>query len=483
MQFASSFRIIGILLVIFSLLHLPPMLVSLWYNDHEFTAFGQAFCLTLATGAAIWLVFYNQRRELRVRDGFFIVVVLWTVLSLFGALPFLLSINHDINFIDSFFESVSGLTTTGTTILVGLDEFPKSILYYRAQLQFIGGMGIIVLAVALLPIFGIGGLQLYRAEITGPVKDNKLTPRIKETAKVLWLVYVGLTLVCMISYWWAGMTLFDSICFAFSTISTGGYAPYDMNIGYYPEPHFLLLATFFMLLGGINFALHFSVFRNFDPKIYWKDTETREFIIIVTVLALICWMSLNYFHNEHPDIDNFTRSLFTVVSVITTSGFSIEDLTFWPLFLSILVFFAGLMGACSGSTSGGLKVIRAIFMVRQGGCQIKKAIHPSGIFPLKLGKIVIPETIADAVWGFICVYIMLVLIVFLLLLATGLDIATALSGTFTSIANIGVGLGALGTDGASINETAKIIMSLAMLIGRLEIFTVLVLFTPAFWRG
>jgi len=483
MQFASSLRIIGILLVIFSLLHLPPILVSLWYNDHEFTAFGQAFCLTLATGAAIWLVFYNQRRELRVRDGFFIVVVLWTVLSLFGALPFILSINQDISLIDSFFESVSGLTTTGSTVLVGLDEFPKSILYYRAQLQFIGGMGIIILAVALLPIFGIGGLQLYRAEITGPVKDNKLTPRIKETARVLWLVYVGLNIACIISYWWAGMSFFDSVCFAFATISTGGYAPYDMNIGQYPEARFLIVAIFFMLLGGINFALHFSVFRNFDPKIYWKDTETREFIIIIMVIVMICWASLSYLQNEHPVYDNLLRSLFTVVSIITTSGFTIEDLTFWPLFLAILVFFAGLVGSCSGSTSGGMKIIRAILMLRQGGRQIKKAIHPNGIFPLKLGKIAIPENIADAVWGFVCIYISLVLIVFLILLATGLDLITALSATFTSIANIGAGLGAIGVDAKGINDTAKIVMSLGMLVGRLEIFTVLVLFTPAFWRG
>jgi len=482
MQFASSFRVIGILLVIFSLLHLPPIAVSLWYNDQEFTAFGQAFCLTLATGAGLWLVFYTQRRELRVRDGFFIVVAIWTVLSLFGALPFVFSTQLDIGFVDGFFETVSGLTTTGATAFVGLDDFPPSILYYRAQLQLVGGMGIIILAVALLPILGIGGLQLFRAEVTGPIKDNKLTPRIKETASILWLVYVGLNVMCIISYYLAGMTLFDAVCFGFSTISTGGFAPYDMSMAHYPDPRFIIISSVFMLLGGINFALHFMVFRHMNFRVYWQDPECKIFLLFVAALVLVCWLGLNHFDKDYDFVENFLRALFMVVSIITTTGFTLENITYWPVFLGVLVFFAGLIGSCSSSTSGGMKMIRAILFTKQSGREIKQLLHPAGKFPLKLKNIVVPDSVANAVWGFICVYIIIFIVVFIALLATNLDMPSALSGAITSLANIGPGFNMLGDNASQASDTAKMIMSAAMLIGRLEIFTVLVLFTPAFWK-
>jgi trk system potassium uptake protein TrkH len=482
MQFGSSLRILGILLVIFSILHLPPIAVSLWFDDQEFTAFGQAFCLTLATGAGLWLLFYTQRRDLRVRDGFFIVVAMWTMLSLFGALPFVFSTQLEINFIDGFFETVSGLTTTGATSFVGLDDFPPSILYYRSQLQFLGGMGIIILAVALLPMFGIGGLQLFRAEVTGPVKDNKLAPRIKETAKVLWLVYLGLNLMCIISYWWAGMSFFDAVNYSFATISTGGFAPYDMSMGHYPDPRFILISSVFMLLGGINFALHFVVFRSLNFRVYWQDPECKIFLLFTATLVLICTIGLSHFQTDFTYLENFLRSLFMVVSIITTTGFTLENITYWPVFLGVLVFFAGLIGACSSSTTGGLKMIRAILFVKQSGREVKKLLHPSGKFPLKLKNIVVPDSIADAVWGFICIYIIIFIVVFILLLSTNLDMPSALSGAITSLANIGPGLNMLGDNASQANDAAKLIMSAAMLIGRLEIFTVLVLFTPAFWK-
>ncbi|MFI4954403.1 MAG: TrkH family potassium uptake protein [Gammaproteobacteria bacterium] len=482
MQYASSLRIVGILLVVFSLLHLPPMAVSLWYNDHEFAAFGQALCLTMATGVSLWLLFNNQRRELRARDGFFVVTLVWVVLCLFGTLPFVLSSQVDINFVDGFFETVSGLTTTGATVLVGLDDYPKSILYYRAQLQLVGGMGIIILAVAILPILGIGGLQLFRAEVTGPIKDNKLTPRIKETAKALWIVYIGLNLACIISYWWAGMSLFDAICFGFSTISTGGYAPYDASMGHYPQPRFLLIASFFMILGGINFALHFMALRNLNVKAYWQDAEARTFILVFIALVIFCWLVLSLLQTDFSVYDNFFRSLFAVACIITTTGFAIENLSYWPTFLAIIVLFAGVIGACSGSTSGGVKIIRAMLMVQQGSRELQKSIHPSGVFPLKINKKVISPAVADAVWGFIAIYIIIFFLIFCALLATNLDMASALSGTMSSLANIGPGLNMLGDNFAQADDAAKSIMSFAMLIGRLEIFTVVILFTPAFWR-
>lgn len=483
MQFASSLRILGILLVIFSLLHIPPMLVSLWYADNEFTTFGQAFCLTMATGATLWLLFYNQRRDLRAKDGFFIVTLLWLGLSSFGALPFVLSTQIHIDWIDSFFESVSGFTTTGATVLVGLDDYPKSLLYYRAQLQLLGGMGIIILAVAILPLLGIGGLQLFRAEVTGPVKDNKLTPRIKETAKALWLVYMGLTIACILSYWWAGMSLFDSICYGFSTISTGGFGTHDNNFGFYSEPRFLLIVSFFMLLGAINFALHFVAFRNLTARPYWHDPETRGFLLFMVSMIAFCWGSLCYFQADYSVIENFLRSMFMVVSIVTTAGFTIENITFWPTYLAVTLLFVGLIGGCSGSTTGGMKMIRAITLRHQIGREIKKSIHPNGRFPLKIQNMVIPDKVADAVWGFLGVYMITVVVVFLLLLTTNLDIASALSGAISSVANLGPALNMLGDNFGQANDTAKLIICFAMLVGRLEIFTVLVLFTPAFWRS
>lgn len=482
MQYASSLRIIGILLVVFSLLHLPPMAVSLWYNDAEFTSFGQALCLTMATGVSLWLLFNNQQRELRARDGFFVVTLIWVVLSLFGTLPFVLSTQLDISFVDGLFETISGLTTTGATVLVGLDDYPKSILYYRAQLQFIGGMGIIILAVAILPILGIGGLQLFRAEMTGPIKDNKLTPRIKETAKALWIVYLGLNIACILSYWWGGMTLFDAICFGFATISTGGYAPYDASMAHYPEGHFLLISSFFMLVGGINFALHFVALRNLNIRAYWLDTESRTFILVFLFLVVFCWLSLSLFQESSDLKNNFFRSLFSVASLITTTGFALENLNYWPEFLAMIILLAGMVGACSGSTSGGVKIIRARLMAQQGLRELQKSIHPNGIFPLKIDKKVVVPSVADAVWGFIAIYIILLLIIFCALLATNLDMPSAFSGALSSLANLGPGLGVLGDNFAQADDMAKSIMSLGMLIGRLEVFTVIILFTPAFWR-
>lgn len=482
MQFISNLRVIGILLVIFSFLYLPPMLVSLIYADQEFTAFGQAFSLTLATGAGLWLLFYTKRSELRVRDGFFIVVATWVILSLFGTLPFIFSTQLEINFVDAFFETVSGLTTTGMTPFIGLDHFPKSILYYRAQLQFIGGMGIIILAVALLPILGIGGLQLFRAEITGPVKDNKLAPRIKETASILWLVYVGLNIMCILSYYFAGMTFFDAVCFAFSTISTGGFAPYDMSIAHYPEPKMLLIASLFMLLGAINFSLHFVAFSNLNFKVYWQDAECKIYLLFVAALIAICCLSLNHFDPDYSFSENLIRSIFGVITIITTTGFLIENLTLWPTYLAVLIFFAGLIGSCTSSTSGGMKMLRAILFIKQSAKEIKKLLHPAGKFPLTLKNIMIPDSVADAVWGFICMYILIFILVFIALLTTNLDMPSALSGAITSLANIGPGLNLLGDNAAQANDAAKWIMSAAMLIGRLEIFTILVLFTPGFWK-
>lgn len=483
MKFSATAKILGVLLMFFSVSMLTPIPVSLYFHNHDAKPFLLAFAITFIVGLIMRISAYRCNAELRTRDGFIVVIAIWLVLGLFGCLPFMLSYSPHINFTAAFFETISGLTTTGASTLSQVDGIPESVLYYRQQLQFLGGMGIIVLAVAIMPMIGVGGMQLYKAEATGPMKDNKLTPRITETAKALWVIYVGLVILCGIAYKLAGMSTFDAVCYAFSTISTGGYAPHTASIAYYPHASIYIISIFFMILGGTNFSLHFLAFRRLKLKAYWRNSEFRAYIVILVVVSIIAAVTLEL-SNEYKSAGwGSLNAVFQVVSFMTTTGF-ISDSHFahWPVFMPVLLILLGLLGTCAGSTTGGLKIIRALIVQKQISREIRGLIHPSGIFPLKLNDQVIPDRVMSSVWAFIGAYVLLIILGWMLLLCTGMNSISALAAMCTAIANIGPGLDSFAESFNHASPVAMWILSFAMLIGRLEIFTVLVLLSPAFWR-
>ncbi len=475
-------RILGLLLMIFSLTMLPPVLVSIIFQDGAWLPFLEGFALTLISGLIIWFPVRQSRRDLRLRDGFLVVAAFWTVLGTFGAAPLYLADTLSLTLTDAVFESMSGLTTTGATVLTNLDNLPKSILYYRQQLQWLGGMGIIVLAVAVLPMLGIGGMQLYRAETPGPVKDTKLTPRITETAKALWLIYLTFTIACGVSYWLAGMDVFDAICHSFSTVAIGGFSTHDASIGYFDSPAIELIAIFFMFAAGINFSLHFFAWRNIRLSHYTSDHEFRAYFTFLLAVAVLVVGSLLWHQTYMNPADSIINGLFHAVSIATTTGFTTADYSAWPDAVPVLLIFASFIGGSAGSTAGGIKVIRWMLIFKQGFREIARLVHPSAEIPVKLGNHAVPFRVVDAVWGFFSVYIIVFGIMLLGMMMTGLDQVTAFSAVAATLNNLGPGLGDVASGFMTVPDAAKWIAVVGMLLGRLEIFTLLVLLTPTFWR-
>jgi trk system potassium uptake protein TrkH len=473
-------RVTGILIALFSLVLFLPIVVALIYDEDTMATFGTAGAITLAAGLLL-MSGRRQRRELRSGDGFLITVLFYAALGLFGAIPLYLAEQVPTGITDSVFESLSGLTTTGATVLTGLDELPKSILFYRQLLQWLGGMGIIVLAVAVLPMLGIGGMQLYRAEFTGPMKDSKLTPRITETAKALWVLYVAITAACALAYWAAGMDVFDAIGHSFSTVAIGGFSTHDASIGYFDSAAVEAVAIVFMLLAGINFGLHFLAWHRRDPRPYYQDPEVRLYLGAVTGIAVIvCVILLQY-----PGITEtpLRDGVFQAVSIATTTGFTTAEFSGWPSAAPVLLLFAAFAGGCAGSTAGGIKMVRVLLIYLQGMREIKRLIHPNGVFTIKLGANRVPDNVVSAVWGFFAVYVIVFLtMVVLVMLVSELDFTTAFSAVGACLNNLGPGLGEVSLTYQSLNEPSKWLLIVAMLLGRLEIFTLLVLLTPTFWR-
>lgn len=481
-HFSVIARILGILLMLFSLAMLPPIIVSFIYNDGVAQAFTTAMVMIFSIGFTLWLPVRQEREELRTRDGFIISALFWITLGLAGTLPFMLAEQPNLNFADAFFESFSGWTTTGATVMTGLEHLPKSILWYRQQLQWLGGMGIIVLAVAILPMLGIGGMQLYRTEMPGPMKDAKLTPRIAETAKALWYVYVFLTVSCAAAYWLAGMSGFDAIVHSFSTVGIGGFSTYDASIAHFNSPVIELICTFFMLIAAINYSLHFVAWHNKSVAAYRANSEFRFFLQILGISALIVIATLWLTHTYNfPDAIRF--GLFGLISIATTTGFSSANFTLWPVFLPVMIFLLAFIGGCTGSTAGGMKVLRVLLIYKQGIHEVRRLIHPSAVMQVKLGKQVISSRVLNGVWGFFAVYILTFVVMMLALMGTGLDHVTAFSAVGSCLNNLGPGMGSVTEHYGNISEVAKWLLALTMLLGRLEIFTLLVLITPSFWRG
>jgi trk system potassium uptake protein len=482
MQILVIVRILGLLLVVFSGNMLPPVLVDVIYQEDQGLPFLESFLIILIGGLLLFLPLMNYKKELRLRDGFMVVVMFWFVLGSTGGLPLYLSGIHDISITDSIFEAISGLTTTGATVIVGLDDLPHSILFYRQQLQWMGGMGIIVLAVAVLPMLGIGGMQLYRAETPGPVKDTKLTPRITETAKALWYIYLTLTVSCGIAYWLAGMNVFDAISHAFSTIAIGGFSTHDASMGHFNSRAIELIAIVFMLLSGVNFGLHFAMVRQRRLSAYWKDAEFKTYMLVLMSVSVVTIAYLLFTHTFESPAESMVEGLFQVVSIGTTTGFTTQEYYSWPGFLPVLLLYVSYMGGCAGSTGGGIKVIRILLLVKQGVRELQRLVHPSAQFAVKIGRKPVPDNVIEAVWGFFAAYFAISALMILLLMASGLNQDTAFSAVAACLNNLGPGLDEVGQNFKSINDFSKWVLCLAMLMGRLEIFTLLVLFTPGFWK-
>lgn len=475
-------KVFGLLLMVYSISLLPPIMVALYYGDGGLHDFISVLIGVLLTGLIIWFPVRNHSRDLKIRDGFLIVVMFWSVLGFAGALPFFLAQEVSLSLTDSIFESFSGLTTTGATVITGLDNLPHAFLWYRQQLQWMGGMGIIVLAVAILPMLGIGGMQLYRAETPGPIKDSKIAPRISETAKALWYIYLGLTITCAVSYWLAGMNWFDAFAHSFSTVAIGGFSTHDASIAYFNSVHIEAVAIVFMFLSGINFALHFTAFRNLSGYAYFYDPEFKAYASLLLGAAIIATAYL-YFQSIYPTWQEAVRyGVFQTVSLATTTGYANADFSVWPGFLPVMLIMMSFIGGSAGSTAGGMKVIRFVLLFKQGMREITGLLHPNAIIPVKLSGKSIPEKVMMAVWGFLAVYVFTFAVLMLIIMALGVDQVTAFSAMAAMMNNLGPGLGEVAANYQSLSDPVKWVLTFAMLLGRLEIFTLLVLFTAAFWR-
>nr|WP_241008942.1 TrkH family potassium uptake protein [Aggregatibacter actinomycetemcomitans] len=466
---------------------LLPAFVALLYGDGGGKSFIQSFVMSAIAGVILWWACHNHKEELRSREGFLIVVAFWVVMGSLGAIPFMLFEDPDLTISSAFFESFSGLTTTGATTIVGLDNLPKAILFYRQLLQWLGGMGIIVLAVAIIPLLGIGGMSLYRAEISGPLKENKMRPRITETAKTLWIIYALLTLLCAFSYWLAGMSPFDAISHSFSTVSIGGFSTHDSSIAYFDSSTVNIITVIFLLISACNYALHFNAFSQLGKRniflSYFRDPEFRFFMLIQFSLVLICFAMLLANHHFDETFQNLEQAVFQSVSISTTAGYTTSSFEQWPLFLPILLLFASCIGGCAGSTGGGLKVVRVLVLYLQAKRELKRLIHPNLVYPIKLGKRVLDERVIQSIWAFFSAYLLVFVICLLGVISCGVETFDAFNTVIACLNNVGPALGAVSSNFVGIPDSAKWILTLAMVCGRLEIFSLLVLFTPAFWRS
>lgn len=481
-RFHPVFRAFGMIAFGFGLFMLLPIALSVYLGDGAVMAFDEAVVATCGSGLAMWYATRHAKRDLRVRDGFLLVVMIWTLLPAYACLPLMQQVG--LSFTDAYFEAVSGLTTTGATVIEGLDKLPPSINLWRTFLVWTGGMGLVVLAVAVLPLLGIGGRQIFKAETPGPMKDSSLTPRIAQTAKGLWVVYGGITLACILSFRWAGMDWLDAVMHSFSTMGLGGFSSHDASFGYFNSPAIEAVTILFMLLAGINFATHFTVFHSRSLRPYRHDPEAGWFLAVTlgSVLAIAIYLV------AMGTYDNFAQALrysaFNVVSIATTTGFANTDYNLWPMFAPLWMLFLCSFVTSAGSTGGGIKMIRAIILYKQVYRELIRAMHPAVVRPVRLGGEAVPQNILFAVLAFGFMYMVSIVSMTLVLSFSGLEIVTAFSAVVASMNNTGPGLNQVGpsTTYAVLTDFQTWVCSFAMLLGRLEIFTLLVVLSPAFWR-
>lgn len=479
----SVINVLGRLLVVFSLAYLVPIGCSLIFDDGTTIHFVAGMAISATIGALLYLTTRGKSTELKPRDGFMLVSSAWLCMALIATVPFMLTI-ESLSFTDALFESMSSLTTTGATTLTGLDDLPPSLNLWRHLLQWLGGMGIIVFAVAILPLLGIGGMQLYKAEMPGPMKENKLTARITDTAKALYMMYVSLTILCILTLHLAGMEWLDAICHGFSALGLGGFSTHDASIGYFDSVKIELVLSVFMVFASMNFATHFIAFQRRSIGPYLRDAEAKSILILLG--ASFVGLTL-YIHVQdvHEDLLLTARHVaFNLVSIGTSSGYASTDYGSWPLFAPLWMLFLGAITASSGSTGGGIKMMRTLVLIGQSRREMVKLIHPAAVHPLRVGRTPVSDRVAQAVLGFIFVYFMSIVLVTFVLLLSGGDFLTAFTAAFSCINNIGPGLQDVGPakNFASLTDFQTWVCSFAMLLGRLEVFSLLILFTPGFWR-
>jgi trk system potassium uptake protein TrkH len=474
--------VLGIIAMAMSLSHLLPIAISLIAWDGMSELFAISMALNFAAGCVLWLLTRRHRRELQIREGILLITLVWTGGALFACVPLLAGIG--LSFTDAYFESMSALTATGATLLDGLDQLPPSLNVWRAELQWIGGMGVIVLVVAVLPMVGVGGRQISKAEIPGPMKDEQLTPRVTQTAKGLWIIYFALTLACFASYRVAGMSWLDSLIHSFTTISLGGFSSHDASLAHFDSIGIELVAIVFMVLAGINFASHFRMWQEKSIRAYRHDSELPYFIgvLVASVIGVTIFLWAN---GVYPDFSSSLRyAAFNTISVATNTGYATTDYAQWPVFAPLWLIFLGTFVACSGSPGGGIKMIRAMILYRQVYREFTKLSHPSAVTPLKIGGQVVPDQVVFSVLAFFFAWLATLVSMTLLLTLSGLDAITAFSAIVASLNNIGPGLHQVGpaANFSVLNDFQTWVCTATMLLGRLELLTVLVIATPAFWR-
>lgn len=476
-------NVLGALLMAFALTYLLPIVTSLGYDDGAVYDFAVAMALDFAVGLVLWGATRHRRAELRPRDGYLLVTVGWLIVAASASLPFMLFL-PGMSFTDAFFETMSGLTTTGATVMTGLDSLAPSVNLWRHALNWYGGMGIIVFSLAILPVLGVGGMQLYRAEVPGAVKESKLTPRIADTAKALWTVYFGFTLVAILALRVAGMNWFDAVSHAFSAISLGGFSTRDAGIAYYESQAVETVLIVIMLVGAMNFATHFTAVQRRTLALYPRDPEARSMLVLlgISVLGIALYLTLQGVYPTYGDA--VRHAAFNVVSVATTGGFSSVDYARWPVFATFWMLFLACITCSTGSTGSGVKMFRTMMLVQQTRRELARLMHPRLVAPLKFGRQVVPNNIIYAILAFIFVYFVVVVGLTFVLLLSGMELVTAFSAVVGCLNNVGPGLDGVGPAGtyAGLSAFQKWLLMAAMLAGRLELFTVLVLFTPTFWR-
>tara|TARA_B100000242_G_scaffold13644_2_gene8534 strand:+ start:1570 stop:3003 length:1434 start_codon:yes stop_codon:yes gene_type:complete len=475
MNLKAIINLFSILVLLFSLSYVFPIVVSLVFNDNSLYLFLPTFIFVGALGLIGFFFTKGVQRDLSAKDGFVIIVMFWLVLSLAGSIPFYLS---GMSPIDSFFESMSGITTTGATVISNIETLPESLKFYRQLLQWMGGMGLIVLAIAVMPLLGIGGGQLFKTDIPGAMGEQRLTPRIQETAKALWSIYFGLTILCAILYAIAGMSFFDAVSHAMSTVSIGGFSTYNNSIGHFNNLTIEIICMVFMLLSAMSFALHyFSIYKSKSLK-YFYDPELKFFVSILLIIFILA-LSINILSGQSNL--SLRELAFHTVSTVTTTGFGVSDTSTWSFSISFLLLIGAFVGACSGSVGGGVKSWRVMIMLNHAYSNIVKMIHPNSVVTLKVGTKSVDDNVATSVWGFFSIYVISFVILLLAVLISGLDLETAFSSVGACLNNLGPGLGMVSDNYSEINSFAKGVLAFSMLLGRLEIFTLLIILTPMFW--
>ena len=483
-RFAPAFLVLSWVVMGFSFAFFVPMAWD-WFGEGGTHVHVWAWCFafTLATGAWLWVRTRHANRELTVRDGFLLVTLVWVVLPVYAALPLMYAV-QGLSFTDAYFEAMSGLTATGATALAGLDLLAPSVNIWRCFLQLIGGLGIMLLAVAILPFLGLGGAQLYKAEMPGPMKEQRLTPRLAETARGLWGVYFVLSLGCLLAYRWGGMSWSDAFMHMCTTVGLGGLSSHDASFGHWNSPQLEWTAVLFMSLAGISFARYFMLWRqrSFSPVV--RDTEVRAYLGVLGLATLLV-MSMLLVERVVDDFPSAIRqAAFQVVSVATTTGYATTNYLLWPSFVPVLLLFLGCFVSCAGSTGGGIKMVRVLVLVKIAQRELVRIIHPRVVYPVSLGRTAVPPDVIWAVMAYMLIYGGTMIGMTLLMLASGLDVVTAFTAIVACLNNIGPGLGKVGPAGnyGVLNDFQIWLCSAAMLLGRLELLSVMVLFTPQFWR-